>query len=106
MEIEKIKSYVGLAKRSRSFVVGLDNVLKSSKLKLVIYTDKLSDSSLNKLNNFVKTKDIDSFMISSEIADVVLGSEMIKVFAITDKGLANAIKKNLTEMRSVTEEIH
>lgn len=98
MEISKIKSYVGFAKKSGNLVIGLDNLLKSFKVKLVIISDELSGSSLNKLDNFVKNKGIDKLVLSSKLLGEIIGSEMIKVFAITDKGLADAIKMNFTNI--------
>lgn len=86
--MEKIRSYIGFAIKSRNIVYGTDNILKS-KAKLVIVSDRLSQNAIDKLNNkFHKV------IIIKDETFAELGSSALAL-AILDSSLANAIKNNL-----------
>lgn len=85
----KINSYIGFAIKGRSIVYGTDNILKSSKLKLVVASDELADNSLKKLQNHYKNTVI---LPQNEYLALNLQT---KAFGILDANLANAIQNCL-----------
>ena len=42
--LAKIKTYIGFAEKSGNLVIGTDNLLKSKRLKLVLFSENLGES--------------------------------------------------------------
>lgn len=93
--LSKIKSYIGFAKKNRTICYGVDDIIKLRNAKVIIVSDSLGESSLKKITNFASSKNCEMFTLKSE-EFITLENESIKAIAITDKGLADAIKNNLT----------
>lgn len=96
MVSDKIKSYIGFARKSRNVIYGVDDILKSKQVQIIFYVNNLAINSKNKLDNFTLNKNILKICLSSDEIFELLQNNNIKVFAITDKNLANAIKMNFT----------
>lgn len=96
MDSNKIKTYINFAKRSRSIVYGVDDILKSRNIQFICISENLAESSKNKLNKFILEKNIDYINLKFELFYSLLNNDAIKVFGITDKNLAKAIKLNFT----------
>ncbi|MBQ8424975.1 MAG: hypothetical protein IJX17_03015 [Clostridia bacterium] len=96
MVSNKIKTYISFAIKSRNIVYGVDDILKSKQVYIIFKSNNLAENSKNKLEKFILDKDL--FIINLTDNDIfdVLQKNAIKVFAITDKNLADAIKKNFT----------
>ena len=89
---DKLIAYLGFANKSGSIIYGVDNIeAKASKVKIVIYDDRLSDNSLNKLNNVVKRYNILVYNSNHSI-DELLGKNNCKAVGITSNDFARAIK--------------
>jgi len=96
--IVKIKSYIGFAKKSGNIKIGADNILATSKNRVIIISEAVSDNTKNKLNNHsIKTKAIITTVIP-EVANVLFDSENIKAIGILDLNLANAIMDGLKKL--------
>ncbi len=93
--LSKIKAYIGFAKKSRQITFGVDDIIKLKNAKVIIVSDSLGESSMKKVKNYSETKKIEMLCLKSEDFKN-LENESIKAIAITDKGLADAIKINLT----------
>ena len=92
MEIIKIKTYINFARRSRNIVFGVDDILKSKKIQLVIYPDSLASSSKVKLKTFTKTHNIFNKELLCDELYELLQNDSVKAVGVTDKNLANAIR--------------
>ena len=86
--MDKIKTYIGFAKKSRQIAFGL-NMALTSKSKLVLVDGSISDDSMQKLNKFCKN------IIVLDSEDYKKLQENAKVIAILDKNLANAIENEI-----------
>jgi len=85
--MEKIKAYIGFAKKSGNIAFGIDNAL-SKKSKLILYSSELSDNSKNKIKN----SKIESIEFDKDEFNKL--GESALVIGILDKSLSNAIKNN------------
>ncbi len=88
----KINAYLGFAIKSRKIEFGTDDVLKSKNSKIILASSSLSQNAMQKIENFSNEKSIGYFCISDEIFAKAFGEKNVKVVAVTDEGLANAIK--------------
>lgn len=96
MEQNKIKTYINFAKRSRTLIFGVDDIIKSKKVEIVLYSDLLAESSKKKLINFSKSNNVFEKEIENKIMNELLQNESVKAVGVTDKNLANAIRMNFT----------
>ncbi len=88
---DKIKTYLGFAVKSREFILGVDDIIKSKSVKVILVTDELSENTLKKLNDFANNKEIKIIVISSAIINELFGEKNIKALGVTNKNLADAI---------------
>ena len=96
MEQNKIKTYINFAKRSRTLIFGVDDIIKSKKVEIVLYSDLLAESSKKKLINFSKSNNVFEKEIENKTMNELLQNESVKAVGVTDKNLANAIIMNFT----------
>lgn len=88
----KITTYLGFAVKSHKIIYGTDDVLKNKNSKIILISNSLSEGSLQKLETHANAKNIPLKKTDDEIFLKVFGEKNVKVVAITDDGLANAIK--------------
>lgn len=93
----KIKAYIGFAQKSRSLIFGVDDILKNKKLKLILLSDNLAESSRAKLENYAKQKNIIIKLLKADDFYSLFSNESIKAVAIINENLADAINKSLAE---------
>lgn len=98
LQINKAKTYIGFAIKSRAIKFGVDDILKSKRCKLVLVSEMLQESSFNKITKFCNQKNIDLLKIGLENFENLLDNKSVKAVAILDDNLALAIKKNLTNL--------
>lgn len=91
----KLKSYLGFAIKSRSIVFGIENIAKAKQIKLVLISNKLTQSGKNKILNLCEKKNLKYINIDEELFDEIIQKAGIKIVAITDKNLSDAIIKEL-----------
>lgn len=93
--ISKIKTYVGFAVKSRKIIFGIDNLIKSKQVKLVLSSSGLTETGKNKIKNFCERKNILNFEIENRFFEELIQKTGVKIVAITDKNLSDAIIKQL-----------
>ena len=97
LQINKAKTYLGFAIKSRAVKFGVDDISKCKKAELILVSDSLRESSFNKITKFSTQNNIDLLKIGLENFEDLLDNKSVKAVAILDKNLALAIKKNLTK---------
>lgn len=95
-QIQKIKTYINFAFKSREIKLGVDDIITSRGAKLILVSKGLAESSYKKMEAFAKRNNVSLFLLELEDFVELLQSENIKAIAIFSGGLADAIKKNLT----------
>ena len=93
---EKVKTYVGFAIKSRKIKFGVDDILKLKNVDIIIVSDALAESGMKKIEGFASKKSCKIFKLDKIEFFELVQNESIKAMAISDKNLADAIKKNLT----------
>lgn len=96
LNLNKIKTFIGFAIKSRNIIFGTDKILLSKKQSLVLISDELADSSRKKLKNHCEKCSIDCFSLKKDEFLDIIQNDNVKAIAILDKNLALAIKKILT----------
>ena len=92
----KIKTYIGFAKRSKTIIYGVDEIIEAiKKSEIILVSDALSQSSLEKLQKTATKNKKQIFVLAENEFNQHLNSLFIKAIAITDKNLSDAIKKEL-----------
>ena len=94
----KIKTYVGFAVKSRKIKFGVDDILKLKNTNLIMVSDSLAESGMKKLEAFADRKSVSLIKLSEEDFFEVVQNISIKALAVLDVNLADAIKKNLTNI--------
>lgn len=92
LKVNKIKTYVGFAIKSKQIKFGIDEILKNKFLDLILVSSELAESSKSKLESFASKTNSKLIELEQNQIDFVLNKTGVKVFAITNKGLADAIK--------------
>lgn len=95
LQIEKIRSYVGFAIKSRHICYGTDEILKLKNDALVLISSGLGEGSKNKIKNHIQNKHIEYFEIEENEFKEIVGNKNILAFAIKDKHLSEAISENI-----------
>lgn len=98
VNISKIKTYVGFAVKSRKIKFGVDDILKTKNTKLIIVSDSLAESGMKKLEGFSERTKVDLIKLREDEFFEIIQNISIKATAISDENLAEAIKKNLTNI--------
>ena len=97
MKQNKARTYVGFASKSRALKFGVDDICKCKKAELVIVSDSLQESSLKKITAFAEQNRKDLLKLSLDDFENLLDNKGVKAFAILDKNLAMAIKKEFND---------
>ena len=93
--INKLKSYLGFALKSKSIIFGIDNIVKAKQIKLVLISNKITETGKNKVLNLCEKKNLKYTIIDGMLFDEIIQNSGIKIVAITDKNLSDAIIKEL-----------
>ena len=94
----KVKTYVGFAVKSRKIKFGIDDIIKLKNAKLIIVSDSLAESGMKKIEGYAERISVDLIKLSEEDFLEIIQNISIKAIAILDENLADAIKKNLTNI--------
>jgi len=97
----KIISYIGFAKKSKNIYFGADKVLESVKKGVIIISNKISDNTLNKLENHAKKTNVVLKIVDDSLIRDICDSNNIKVFTVLDENLEKAIIKSLNDMEDI-----
>ena len=98
INLSKIKTYIGFAIKSRKIKFGVDDILKLKNASLIIVSDSLAESGMKKLEGFAERKSIELIKFNESDFLELIQNISIKATAILDENLAEAIKKNLTNI--------
>lgn len=102
--INKVKSYIGFAKKSGKLKIGSDNILAYKKFSVIIFSRDISENSKNKLLNHANKFNFSVKEIDSTLFTQILESESIKAIALLDENLANASLDCIKTMEETTFE--
>ena len=91
--MEKIKTYLGLARNGGYLVIGSDKLDGYQKKLYLILIDKLAGKSSNKIANKHRENGVEVFEI--ERLDELSNIKNCKILGIKNKGLSDEIKKYL-----------
>lgn len=103
MEESKILSYIGLATKSGNLVSGeflTEKAVKQGKAQIVIVADDASANTQKMFTNMCKYYNVPIYFFSDKAQlGHAMGKQMRASLAVLDKGLADAMKKqlNMTE---------
>ncbi|MEG1581893.1 MAG: hypothetical protein RR334_01890 [Clostridia bacterium] len=97
MKTNNIVCYIGFAIKSSHCIFGIEDIIAKRKRKhLIIVSSSLAEKPLVKLKEFAVEYKIPLLITTQSLEDMV-HKVGIKVIAITDKNLAEAILKNAGE---------
>ncbi|MBR2909499.1 MAG: hypothetical protein IKC11_04035 [Clostridia bacterium] len=92
MNIQKIKTYIGFAKKSNSVVYGVDSI-KEKKVNVVIYSNALAEASKQRCVS-LRGQGVKVFEVTDEQMLEIIENVSVKAFGIKNKELAKAIINN------------
>ncbi len=90
--LAKIKTYIGFAEKSGNLVIGTDNLLKSKRLKLVLFSENLGESAQKKLINYANINGIVYYKLSEISFHEIYSKIEAKAIGVKEESLAKAIK--------------
>ncbi len=100
---ERIHSYFGFARKSGNLISGYNTCLygiQKKKVKLVILASDLSENTLTKLQRLCEAQRIPyRICLSIEQLSQYAGEEGKGVFAVTDRGFADVICKEIDQRK-------
>ncbi len=107
MQQNKINGLLGLAARSRNLVTGYNNCLQMigrNKIKLLIITEDVGEKTKEKMVQKCTSHEIEWRLYgkAEELSEAV-GKQDKGLFAITDKGFAESIVKEIDQIQSERE---
>ncbi len=91
----KIVAYVGFAIKSKNIIFGVDDIITSKRVKIILLSDSLACSSRSKIESYAKQKNIVVKNFETEVFNEIINNQNIKAAAITNESLADAINKSL-----------
>ena len=95
MNINKIKTYINFAIRSRHIIFGYDNIIVyKKKQSLILISSTSSDKISEKLISFANENNI-KYIIPNIAVEELVGRDNCKMLSIVDDSLATAIIKEL-----------
>lgn len=95
MSKEKLKSYLGLAKKANAIIYGKDSIKDFRKpIYCVILCVNASDKLKFHINNLCESKKINLKVLKSVSIDEMLGTENCKVIGVINPNFAKAILEN------------
>ena len=95
MNINKVKTYIGFAIKSRKIIFGYDNIISyNKKQNLILVSPTSSDKVSEKLIKFASINNI-KIIKTSETVEELVGRENCKMISIIDESLSNAIIKEI-----------
>ena len=102
--INKLKSYIGFAKKSGNLKIGSDNILAYKKFSVIIVSSNISNNTKNKLLNHSTKTNSEITLVSCDFMKYALDSEIIKAISITDKNLGYACLECVKNLEETTIE--
>lgn len=91
----KIETLLGFAVKARKIIYGWDNIEKRRGIHLIICDTNLSENTLKKIIRDSNEKT--PVIISHNSLENIIYKQGVKVIAVTDKQMSEAIIKNMTD---------
>lgn len=102
MNNTKLDSYIGFAVRSNKVIFGVDRLLESKKIPLVVmYDEELGANSLKHIKLYCERKSVTNYSMPHGYLANLLKREKVKVISIIDVSLGSAIIKDLDSKQEV-----
>ena len=95
---DKVKTYIGFAIKSRKIKFGVDDIVKSKNAGIIIVSELLADSGMRKIERFANRNLVELIKLTEIEFLELVQNVSIKALAVLDENLAEAIKKNLTNI--------
>ena len=92
MNVQKIKSYIGFAKKTNSIVYGVDQI-REKRVYVVVYSNSLAESSKQRCVS-LKEKGVLVYEVDDEVLFELTQQPNVKAFGIKNEELAKAVINN------------
>jgi len=94
---KKIVSYIGFSIKKGAVKLGIEEIQKAkNKLKLIVFSSTLAQNSYNKIEEYSKQIGVQMVNLTDELNEI-FKEKLVKLVGITDKALASAIIKELSQ---------
>lgn len=90
----KAQTYIGFAVRANKYRTGLNSVESLKKAELIIVCKTASENSKSQARKIAEKLCCNIFVTEKHTLSELVFKENVKIMAITDKNLSDAIKKN------------
>lgn len=89
----KIDCYIHFAVKAGKVIWGIDNLVKNNKktVKIVLYDESIGQNSKKELDRYIENKKVGALALPEDYLNKLLRRENVKVLAITDMSLGDAI---------------
>lgn len=94
--ISKINCYIHFAVKAGKVLWGIDNLTRNTKkqVRIVLYDESIASNSKKVLDKYLSEKNVPSLQVPENYLNDLLLRENVKVIAILDESLGNAIINN------------
>ncbi len=93
---KKAFTYIGFAIKAKKIIYGGDNIIRAFKVcKLIIMSENINRTTAYKINKNAEKYMVPVLNISTDEIFEYISRDNTKVFAITDKNLAEAVRENI-----------
>lgn len=96
MNINKVKTYLGFAIKSKKILFGYDNIITYKKnQKLILVSSSVNEKVSTKINSFAERNNISIINLTDITVEELIGRENSKIISVLDENLSDAIIKEL-----------
>lgn len=96
MNINKIKTYLGFAIKSKKILFGYDNITTYKKNQtLILVSSSVNNKISLKINDFAMKKNIKIINLVNLTTEELIGRDNCKLLSVLDENLAQAIIKEI-----------
>lgn len=97
MTISKCRTLVGFAVKSKKCLFGVDIISESRRVKLVLFSDELSEGSTRKLMNHLTKNHIRHYKLKGSDLSEIVNRTNCKAVGILDPNIAKGIIEDLNQ---------
>ena len=96
MNINKIKTYLGFAIKSKKIIFGFDNIISYKKNQiLILVSSSVNNKTSLKINEFANRKNYKIINLTDLTCEELIGRDNCKMVSVIDENLAQAIIKEI-----------
>lgn len=90
--ISKIDCYIHFAVKAGKVIWGIDNLIKTrKKITIILFDETIGQNSKKELDRYIQQKQTKALPLPGDYLNKLLHRENVKVLAITDSSLGEAI---------------